>query len=42
MTRLPYIELEQADAVTKAVYAKAQAPVQMVLNIVTITGSCHE
>jgi hypothetical protein len=42
MTRLPYIELEQADAVTKAVDDKAPARFQMVRNIVTITGSCRE
>jgi hypothetical protein len=42
MTRLPYIELEQADAVTEAVDDKAQARFLMVLNIVTITGTCHE
>ena len=42
MTQLPSIEPEHTDAVTKAVGDKAPARFQMVLNIVTITGSCRE
>jgi hypothetical protein len=42
MTRLPSIEPEHTDAVTEAVDDKAQARFQMVLNIVTITGTCRE
>jgi hypothetical protein len=42
MTHLACIELEQGDAVTKAVYDKAQARFQMLLNIVTIIGDCRE
>jgi hypothetical protein len=42
MTRLPSIEPEHTDAVTKAVDDKAQARFQMVLTIVTITGTCRE
>jgi hypothetical protein len=42
MTRPAHSELEHADAVTKAIDDQAQARVQMVLNIVTITGSCRE
>ena len=42
MTRLPYSEPEHTDAVTKAVDDKAPARFQMVLNIVTITGTCRE
>jgi hypothetical protein len=41
MTRLPYIAPEHTDAVTKTVNDKAQACFQMVLNIVTITGTCR-
>jgi len=42
MAQLPYIEPEAADAVTKAVYDKAQARFQMVLNIFKITGNAPE
>jgi alkylhydroperoxidase family enzyme len=42
MAQLPYIEPEQADPVTKAVYDKAQARFRMVLNIFKITGNAPE
>jgi AhpD family alkylhydroperoxidase len=42
MAQLPYIEPEQADPVTGAVYDKAQARFQMVLNIFKITGNAPE
>ncbi len=42
MAQLPYIPPEEADPVTKAVYDKAQARFQMVLNIFKITGNAPE
>lgn len=42
MAQLPYIGPEDADPVTKAVYDKAQARFQMVLNIFKITGNAPE
>jgi AhpD family alkylhydroperoxidase len=42
MAQLPYIEIEEADPVTKAVYDKAEARFQMVLNIFKITGNAPE
>lgn len=42
MAQLPYIEPEDADPITKEVYAKAQARFEMVLNIFKITGNAPE
>ncbi len=42
MAQLPYIEPETADPVTRAVYDKALARFQMVLNIFKITGNAPE
>ena len=42
MARLPYIEVEEADPVTKQVYDDAQARFEMVLNIFKITGNAPE
>lgn len=42
MARLPYIEPEVADPVTKQVYDDAEARFQMVLNIFKITGNAPE
>lgn len=42
MAQLPYIEPDQADPVTKAVYDKAEARFQMILNIFKITGNAPE
>lgn len=42
MAQLPYIEPEDADAVTKQVYDKAEARFEMVLNIFKITGNAPE
>lgn len=42
MAQLPYIEPEEADSVTKAVYDKAEARFEMVLNIFKITGNAPE
>lgn len=42
MARLPYIEPENADPVTKRVYDDAEARFQMVLNIFKITGNAPE
>lgn len=42
MAQLPYIEPEQADPLTGAVYAKAEARFEMVLNIFKITGNAPE
>ncbi len=42
MAQLPYVEPEQADPLTKAVYDKAQVRFQMVLNIFKITGNAPE
>lgn len=42
MAQLPYIEPEEADPVTKAVYDKAEARFEMVLNIFKITGNAPE
>lgn len=42
MARLPYIEPEEADPVTKKVYDDAEARFQMVLNIFKITGNAPE
>ena len=42
MARLPYIEPEDADPVTKQVYDDAEARFEMVLNIFKITGNAPE
>ncbi len=42
MARLPYIEPEQADPVTKRIYDDAKLRFQMVLNIFKITGNAPE
>lgn len=42
MARLPYIEPDDADPVTAAVYQDAEARFQMVLNIFKITGNAPE
>ena len=42
MARLPYIEVEDADPVTKKVYDDAEARFEMVLNIFKITGNAPE
>lgn len=42
MAQLPYIEPETADPVTKAVYDKAEARFEMVLNIFKISGNAPE
>lgn len=42
MARLPYIEPEQADPVTRQVYEDAEARFEMVLNIFKITGNAPE
>lgn len=42
MARLPYIEPEEADPVTKKVYDDAEERFQMVLNIFKITGNAPE
>ncbi len=42
MARLPYIEPEQADPVTRQVYDDAEARFEMVLNIFKITGNAPE
>jgi AhpD family alkylhydroperoxidase len=42
MAQLPYIEPDEADPVTKAVYEKTEARFQMVLNIFKITGNAPE
>lgn len=42
MARLPYIEFEEADAVTRKVYEDAEARFEMVLNIFKITGNAPE
>lgn len=42
MAQLPYVERDEADPVTKAVYDKAEARFQMVLNIFKITGNAPE
>ncbi|MFU8840118.1 MAG: carboxymuconolactone decarboxylase family protein [Nitriliruptoraceae bacterium] len=42
MPRLPYIEPEDADPVTKQVYDDAEARFEMVLNIFKITGNAPE
>lgn len=42
MAQLPYIEPEDADALTKDVYDKAEARFDMVLNIFKITGNAPE
>lgn len=42
MARLPYIEPDQADPVTKQVYDDAEARFEMVLNIFKITGNAPE
>lgn len=42
MARLPYIEPDEADPVTKGVYDDAEARFQMVLNIFKITGNAPE
>ncbi len=42
MAQLPYIQPHEADPVTKAVYDKAEARFQMVLNIFKITGNAPE
>lgn len=42
MAQLAYIEPDDADPVTKAVYDKAEARFQMVLNIFKITGNAPE
>jgi AhpD family alkylhydroperoxidase len=42
MARLPYIEPEDADPVTKRVYDDAEMRFQMVLNIFKITGNAPE
>lgn len=42
MAQLPYIEPDEADPVTKAVYDKAEARFQMVLNIFKVTGNAPE
>jgi len=42
MAQLPYIEPEDADAVTKVVYDKTVERFQMILNIFKITGNAPE
>jgi len=42
MAQLPYIEPDEADPVTRAVYDKAEARFQMVLNIFKIAGNAPE
>lgn len=42
MARLPYIEMKDADAVTRQVYEDAEARFEMVLNIFKITGNASE
>ncbi len=42
MARLPYIEMEDADPVTKQVYEDAIARFEMLLNIFKITGNAPE
>lgn len=42
MAQLPYIEPENADPVTKAVYEKGKARFEMVLNIFKIMGNAPE
>ena len=42
MAQLPYIEPENADPVTKAVYDKTVARFEMILNIFKITGNAPE
>lgn len=42
MARLPYIELEDADPVTKKVYEDSIARFEMLLNIFKITGNAPE
>ncbi len=42
MAQLPYIEPEEADPITAAVYDKAKARFEMVLNIFKITGNAPE
>ncbi len=42
MARLPYIEPEDADPITKQVYEDAEARFEMVLNIFKITGNAPE
>ena len=40
--QLPYVEPEDADEVTKRIYADAEARFEMVLNIFKITGHASE
>lgn len=42
MAQLPYVEPEEADAVTKKIYDDAEARFEMVLNIFKITGHAPE